>query len=467
MSPKTAVVIPGRLGDICHVLPCVRDIALKEGGKCAVVVSDEFESILDGCSYVEKVVISSHFTDIQPAIEQARAMFPRVLIGKINEKSVGVTTQCHSFSLESWRQLGYLEQYRRLPLVFDRRDRKREEKLIKEWGKPERMVLVNFSGKSAPFDSGDDIKRLFAREFNVVDLSNIRAYRIYDLIGLMDVADLLVTGDTSTLHLAAASGVPVINLIGTKPTTWHGSDPRNNSVLCLDYGEATRTEKLSAMLHSSREWRPRTWHVWSDYAMAGDTLRRHEVAKATWPRSWIDLPVRETNRVINDPMRSVPFIKDLIAHAIDCAGPRDGIVLTNADTCVCETAPKRVEEAILEQSSCYSFRRDFESVQNRKSPQEIRAGRQYAGSDLFAFDVAWWNKHGRLFPDLALGAEHWDWCLRELMHTAGGKRFDDLAYHEYHQNVWERAEHRNNLPSQLHNKALAAPFLAAHGVAFQ
>lgn len=478
MSTQTCIVMPGRFGDIINILPCARDITLKQGGKCAVMVSAEFASVLEGCSYVEPVVISSHFTDIQPAIEQAQQMFERVLVAKVNEKSVGVTTQCASFNEESWRQIGYLERWNDLPLVFDRRDRKREAALVSRWsvdqwvGKKGLLALVNFSGRSAPFPYGKEITALLHGHWQVVDLGEVKAHRIYDLLGLMDAADLLVTGDTSTMHLAAASGIPVVNLIGDKPTAWHGSSPRNNSIWNVRYSAVN--EWFGRMKFDvPYPWRPRTWHVWSDYTMGGDALRRHRVAAQTWPREWIDFSVKENARVMNDPMRSLPFIKDLVNEAVRCSGPRDVIVLTNADTCVSGEAAARLDEAVRDRGCAYSFRRDFmvlpdgHLAHGHLSTEAIRAGRFYPGADLFACTVEWWQKHGRLLPDLVLGAEAWDWCLRTLMHTTGGAQFDDLIYHEAHPNEWERPEHRNALPSQLHNKRLAAPFLAEHGVAFR
>lgn len=485
MSAKTAVVAMGRYGDIINVLPCVRDIAMKEGGKCAVLVSAEFASVLDGCSYAEVVVVSDHFTDYIPAVEQAKRMFERVLVSKVNEKSVGVTTQCEAFNQEAWRQIGYLNEWFRLPLVFDRRDREREEKLTAEThGRREgRVVLVNCSGKSAPYPQPECLFNapiLIGENHRVIDLARIKAHRIYDLIGLFDDADLLITSDTSTLHLAAASGIPVVNLIGDQPTRWHGSRPRNNSVLEIRYSERKR---LSEIWTVPLEWKPRTWQVWSDYAMSGDARRRHNLARRTWESTgWIPFPVRETPRVMNDPMRSMPFIKDLVEAAVNAAGPRDSMLLTNADTCVSAEAARRIEEVLGETPNtatgtvaipgarhgakcCYSFRRDFEVLPHgTMNTAQVREGKMYPGCDLFAFNVAWWREHGSRLPDLLLGTEGWDWCWRVAMQQTGGVEFDDLIYHERHENVWERAEHRHSLPSQQHNKRLAAPWLAGRGV---
>lgn len=456
MSAQTCIVQLGRYGDLVNILPCARDIALKEGGKCAVMVSAEFASVLEGCSYVDPIVVSTHFTDSQPAIEQAKRMFPRVLVAKVSEKAVGVTTQCESFNQESWRQIGMLNDWFRLPLVFDKRDRAREERLIEQvshCGKP--MILVNFSGKSAPFEMGDAIKRVLPSSRNVVDLGSIRAHRIYDLLGLMDNAEFMVTCDTSTLHLAAASGVPVVNLIGDKPIPWHGSKPRNNDIMSIRYSKAGEYFVGCKSFDVTHSWRPRTWHVWSDYVMTGDTLRRHKLAKLTWQNTgWIPFPVTENKRVMNDPMRSVPFIKDLINAAVYCAGPRDIIVLTNADSCINTAAPACVAKAVEERGCCYSFRRDFPYLARPLAPDEVMAGHQYAGCDLFAFSVKWWNQHQNEYPDMVLAAEVWDWTMRRIMNRCGGVEFNHLVYHEKHPTIWEDEAHRYSLPSQKHNRTL-------------
>lgn len=430
-----------------------------------MVVSAEFASVLDGCSYVEPVVVSNHFTDYTPAVEQAKLMFSRVLISKVQEKAIGVTTQCESFNQEAWRQMGMLNEWFRLPLVFDRREHLREYRLVEEMPKrayPDQpIVLINLDGKSAPYPYRKELLHEL-RKVRVFDIGKVQAHRIYDLIGLFDAATMLVTADTSTMHLSAASGIPVVNLIGDKPTRWHGSRPRNNDVLSIRYSDVHRLKEIANV---GMPWKSRTWHVWSDYLMQGEALHRHNVAKLSWKATgWIPFPVTENRRVMNDPMRSVPFIKDLIGAALQAAGPKDVIVLTNADTCVSTDAAERVAKAIGLAECCYSFRRDFPSLTHPLTREQIREGRFYQGCDLFAFTVGWWHRHGAAYPDVCLGAEGWDWAMRVLMKRHGGAEFDDLIAHSSHPNTWETPENRTTLPSQLHNRRLTSQFLALNGV---
>lgn len=263
---STLIISLGRYGDVISILPCAQHIAKQEGGICYVMVCPEFADVLEGCSYVEPVIFPGAFTDLNGAMNQVRKLegryvvlrdaqgfqpleVDRVLVAKVADRAVGVTTQCESFNEEAWRQLGCLHLWNELPLEFDRRDRAREEalyqKTLLEFDVRGPYSLYNFSGKSSPLPEGEfwlerNAKLLAGHTLkygNWVNLAHVRAHRIYDLLMLMEEALVLVTSDTATLHLAAASKVPVVNLLQTKPTKWHGSRPRNNSVLEMRYSE--------------------------------------------------------------------------------------------------------------------------------------------------------------------------------------------------------------------------------------
>jgi ADP-heptose:LPS heptosyltransferase len=69
-------------------------------------------------------------------------------------------------------------------------------------------------------------------EVEIVNLAAIKAERLYDLLGLYDHAVGLVTSDTATLHLAAASKVPYIALLNNGGA---GSIPKGNCILSIRY----------------------------------------------------------------------------------------------------------------------------------------------------------------------------------------------------------------------------------------
>lgn len=108
-------------------------------------------------------------------------------------------------------------------------------------------ILVNVTGgETAPWKDGaallDVLRVTWGVDFTVVDMAAIRAERIYDMLGLMDNAVLLVSNDTYALHLAAASKVPVVAILNDGLYCWDHkwlkTKTRCNTVLELEYSDA-------------------------------------------------------------------------------------------------------------------------------------------------------------------------------------------------------------------------------------
>lgn len=160
------------------------------------------------------------------------------------------------FGTSMARRLGFSrDEWLSLPPVFDRRSPVRESQLIQRYagnGKP--TFLYNFSGISSPFAYVPEMMRLlhpFRTKFNMVDLSQIHAHRIYDLLGLFDQAAGLITIDTSTFHLAPASNVP---WIGLRVDGWCQSVPKNGCVFDCYYSQVPKKLKemenvIASFLH--------------------------------------------------------------------------------------------------------------------------------------------------------------------------------------------------------------------------
>jgi hypothetical protein len=342
-----------------------------------------------------------------------------------------------------------------------------------------KTLLVNFAGKSSPFAVSDtvlsDVRQRWGNVFEVIDLGTVKATRLYDLLGLYDRADLLLTIDTSTTHLALGSSIPVINLVVDTPTMWHGARPRGNSLLSVRYREVLprmgEIHDVIARVATTPEG-PRLVHVYSDYdEMSQDTRRRVEVARRTWTTQyrrgrWTNFPVRNDDlpRLFEDTGRKLPFVKDLLD--LGCK-QGDAVVLTNTDTCFSESATMRIADQLRHTQACYSFRVDFQRLTRPLRDDELRGGVKYPGSDLFVVKSDWWRQNRDKMPDMVLGSEAWDLVMRLLIdesHPGFVCRFDDVIYHERHPSVWEDVKNRATLPSQKHNIALAKQFLVARGV---
>jgi hypothetical protein len=143
-----------------------------------------------------------------------------------------------SYQASQWRYAGFnMQQMMEWPLVFDRRSASREHSLRNKWFTNQRpKLLVNLSQTgTSPFPHVAQAKALLSSSrLDVVNLGSVRADRIFDLLGLYDHAEGLVTTDTATLHLAAASKIPYIALINNGGS---GSIPRGNCIAAIRYAE--------------------------------------------------------------------------------------------------------------------------------------------------------------------------------------------------------------------------------------
>lgn len=252
-SVRVLIIQLGRFGDIANILPACKHLA-ETNGKVGMLVAKEFASILDGVSYVEPVLWSGQYGQLTSAYRWARPRWPEVLCSQAYdaEGRTDFGRQCHSFNMESWRQIGLDGHWGKFPLVFDRRDKTRESVLVAPYLSQKPMLLLNLAGgHSGPFADWqvwqNEITGRWGDKYNIVDLARIQAARIYDLIGFMDRAEWLVTADTATLHLATASKVKLISL---QRDGWEGALPSSpRSILHMPYSQAAqRLPEVHALL---------------------------------------------------------------------------------------------------------------------------------------------------------------------------------------------------------------------------
>ena len=252
----------GKFGDIALMLPAFKAVADEMGKPPVCVVSSTYASILEGVSYVvpwvmplhwwggvgkaKQTAISAGFDPVvvkwwdepgaQPPIQLGNA---KTITLKIHGKLRRIPAQeWDSFQASQWRYAGFtMEQMMEWPLIFDRRDRRREEELrLRSFRSARPKLLINASQSgTSPFKFAPQLMALtLGLGCEIVNLANVKAHRIYDLLGLYDHAAGLVTTDTATLHLAAASTVPYIAFINDGGS---GSIPKGNCVLTVRYSQ--------------------------------------------------------------------------------------------------------------------------------------------------------------------------------------------------------------------------------------
>ena len=274
--------IAGRYGDILIALPAFKYLSDRSGQKVRVITSSKFGDIFDGVSYVEPVVLPNELGEEDDVMKKfIREGHPAKILrfwqaGDKPEEDwkdlpAGNDSLCFRgknwiLNFEKWpnyqtalfsRTGVPIELMKTLPLVFDRRDSARESELVKTATKKNKkklpLLLHNFSGHSSPFAPMPEVMNQLDKwrdKFFFIDLANYRCERIYDLLGLMDAAKLLVTIDTSTLHLASASSA--VKQICFLNQGWSSSVPRGNVLCTIRYKNAVKNlDKLNNFISST------------------------------------------------------------------------------------------------------------------------------------------------------------------------------------------------------------------------
>lgn len=261
-SQEVCFVHLGKFGDIIIMLPAFKAVAEQLGKPVLCMVSKEYASIFEGVSYVTPWVQDLHWWK---GVGQARKIAEAAGLNPIVvkwwdepgaqppaslEPGKTITLKIHgklrqvnaadwdSFQASQWRYAGFtVDQMMQWMPVFDRRSRFREEELRLRHFKSKRpKLLANLSQTgTSPFPGCIQARALLHMAgMEIVNLETIRAHRVFDLLGLYDHAAGLVTSDTATLHLAAASNIPYIAFINNGGA---GSIPKGNCALAIRYGE--------------------------------------------------------------------------------------------------------------------------------------------------------------------------------------------------------------------------------------
>lgn len=242
-TEKFAIILMARLGDVCNFLPVALDVFKRTGNKPDWYISLHFASIF-GVSYVNPIKIQFAYERTDLAIALAEKSGATVMMAQtFGRLWRGRHDIC--YNRLAWVNTGYGEHFDdtvKFPLIFDRRDPEREARLCERvlTGTKPVLLLSIACGRSSPFAAhhlfSEAIKRKWETHFQIVDLCKTRASRVYDILGLMEKAALLVTGDSFAVHLAAAvQKLPVVFLCNNEP--FLASDTRCNVVLRLRYAE--------------------------------------------------------------------------------------------------------------------------------------------------------------------------------------------------------------------------------------
>jgi hypothetical protein len=251
---SSVLVCLDKTGDIINLLPLLQD-----DSDTRLMVLREYAPLFSGISYSKPILFDGQFHELSRAMEEARAITPDVrsvtftgdpeTIKKFTFSPAGTThATASSFAKESWTIAGRIDLWNEQPkLVFDRRSPEREAALLEsvcpiKRGRKRKLMLVSAGGTSSPLQHRELLWMLlrlqFGRQYQIVDLSAIKAERFFDLLALYERADVLISTDSAPLHLAqACPALPVVAFVNDKPTFWFGSPWRTNYLFHCRYSE--------------------------------------------------------------------------------------------------------------------------------------------------------------------------------------------------------------------------------------
>lgn len=463
----------GAYGDICGILPLLWH-SFRQGDDATLLVSHDYADIMDGVGYADRRIWPHRYHTLPEAIQHARTLgFDKIHV-----------TQCYglrtpmdksSFIEQMWHMGGFGELWGQdIPLVFDRRDEKREAELVAKYKTTDRpLLLVCTSGRSSPI-SQQQLRCIAnavgncGERFEIVDISTIRAHHFYDLLGLYEKAEYLIAIDSGPLHLAnACPKLKVIALVTDRPTRWYGAPHRPNHVLSLRYSEIeSRWREIEEALKSHGRDR-RITHVFSDYDRKWDAQFRHVGAKASWVNAkngcnWVTMPVRSNallrNSVSVGEAKDTPFVNDLIDFACAHSHKDDLILLTNDDTLiVCDFIAMIAGREIF-----WGSRKEIDMGFCSLISGDLVGLPTHPGADIFMFPRSWWDENRTKMPEMLIGFESWDIVLRTLINMNGGTEIPNLVAHLRHDPDWRKPEHREG-PGNLFNRRQAMKFFANLG----
>lgn len=437
-----------RAGDIVCLLPALRRESERLKRPVRLVVHTEFLPILSGVSYVEGVEWKG---DWEAPLDAARKFGARN--AQVFGRGLQPDTVHGNFAKIAWANIGH-NWDRHAPLVFDQRNPERETLLCQSVFKTQKpKILVKLHGFSSPFMHGDlvmtALNARFGAQAEIVNLDNVKAEQLYDLIGLIDQAACLVSIDTVTLWLASASKCPVVAF--TNGTGFGASPPRGNVVSRTPYHEVpARIEAILPIIgYTLRQ------SATDGIALAfqdhrpgsAEAQSRQDAAYASWPKLNAELvaysPGR-TSKEIGDS-RAMPYIRDIVKKALTTKAPI--IAIINNDIVLLDGVAEAVRESCAKYGCFWSYRLD----DNGKTDE---------GADFFAFTRAWWDTHQHYFPDFLIGYWGWDDVFVRMMRWSGCLEQKRVTYHKPHPAT--QSPTRLNAVGHHHNEHLFQRWLMTH-----
>jgi hypothetical protein len=454
---STAFIQLGRVGDIINMLPAVRGL----GRKASVYVLLEYAPLLEGCAdYVEAIPVKGRINHVLPHVAAALERHSDVRVPQVYREE-RITREELSYNEDSLKRAvlggGCCTE------IWTNRNKSREADLVRQYAPKGKFIITNSKGVSQPFSKNLWAEFQYAAreaDMTILDVGNIRAHRFYDLLGLYDQAEMVITTDTATLHLAHLHGVKTVGIVADSPDGWFASHfwhvPAEMVVYYSDF-DLRKGEIEDVILGNVSE---ELVHITCPYG-DGKELRER-IARRSWENECATPSPQSGKPIVRDGWeRAFPTVKSILDAGLAASPNADFFCFTNNDTIFAGGTKRRVVEALRKYSAVYAHRWDFTNLDNQIPWMRVGKGRWYPGVDLIAFTRQWWMSVRDEFPDLILGREGWDCVMRMLIKSTGGDEVHKTIYHQVHGSEWSR--NRYTSPSNIYNRSLSRRWLLDNG----
>lgn len=402
------IISLGRYGDIMSHLPVAYASHL-QGKRDTFVVSKEFADVMEGVSYCDVKKYSGSKLELPHVVKLCSGMH-NVRVAQV-DRNPDTRRMESNYALESYRLGGFRDAWRKTPLVFDRRNPTRELELLKRTLKSDRFILVNTKGESSPFaNSKQLINGLQSRfpDYQIVDLSQVRAEKIFDLLVLMDFAACMVTTDTSTLWLSNAAKCPVVALINDG---WRGSPPSTTTTATFRYKDFHIDQVCDEV---EKTILPAGRLIGIVHQFGSES--RHKIALKSYSKFDTLLTTKTLTRTAQSlgDRRPLQMLKDMLSHALKFSEGRDIVVWTNDDV------------KILDLTKVKNHVAKFGAVSIRRDPTHM-------GREMLAFRWDWLADRIYHFPDGAMASPWFDLATAAWIRNSFGWKttFDNLIEDRY------------------------------------
>lgn len=208
----------GKYGDLLSVAPIVQHEWKLTGKLQPVMVSKPYADLAGRIPGFNVIPFGSDFFDLRGAIQQAKKAFRTVIPLQVFDHDTKFRKLTPSFQLDQWARAGVHKHFLDWPLELKRDGRTEIPK--------QPYVLLADLAQSSPFNHKEELARLIKEtlpKHKLIRLSEIRTKHLLDFLPIYDQAELIVSVDTSHLHLTRACQTPVIAIVSDNVSRWHGS----------------------------------------------------------------------------------------------------------------------------------------------------------------------------------------------------------------------------------------------------